>query len=166
MKEKITRLKAQSSAMPKPLQREISIRLGFALVFLLLFVFVLILLFDWMSTIPFIVISLFFLISAVLLFHRISCGQYVVVEGICEEVSTTLIRKRAKAILVQTSEHLVQVIIKQRLKKISQGSHVKIYVSSQTQVYDRDGRLFLSGYLAIDIQKGSQNDEKSGRVTP
>jgi len=165
MKGKIMSLKAQFSVMPKPLQREISYRLGFALVFLLLFVFVLILLLDWMSIIPFIGISLFFLISATLLFHRVSSGQYVVVEGICAEVSTTLIRKRAKTILVQTNEHLVQVIIKQRLKKISQGSHVKIYVSDQTQVYDKDGRLLLSGYLAIDVQKGSQNDEKSGRVT-
>ena len=165
MKGKIMSLKAQFSVMPKPLQREISYRLGFALVFLLLFVFVLILLPDWMSIIPFIGISLFFLISAALLFHRVSSGQYVVVEGICTEVSTTLIRKRAKTILVQTNEHLVQVIIKQRLKKISQGAHVKIYVSDQTQVYDRDGRLLLSGYLAIDVQKGSQNDEKSGRVT-
>lgn len=159
MKEKISKLKAQLSEMPESLQREIWIRLGFALVFLLLFIFVLILLMDWMSSIPFIAISLFFLTSAALLFHRISRGRYVVVEGPCVEISTTMIRKRTKTIIIQADKHLVQVLIRQRLKKISQGSYVKIYVSDQTQVYDRDGTLLLSGYLAIDVQKGSQSDD-------
>jgi len=167
MKEKLARYKAQFAEIPEPLQKQVFIRLGFALVFLLLFILVLCMMFDWLTTVPFIGLTIYSVISACLLFRRAVTGGYVVIWGSCRESTVTLIRRRTKSILVDAGEHLVQVMMKQRQKRIPVGAKLEIYVANNTQVYERDGAKLLHTYLAIHIQTGGiKRDEKSKRAIP
>lgn len=166
MKEKLARYKAQFAEIPEPLQRQVFVRLGFALVFLLLFILVLCMMFDWLTVVPFIGLTIYSIISAFLLFRRAVAGDYVIIRGFCLESTVTLLRRRTKSILVDADEHMVHVMMKQRLKRIPEGSELEIYVASNTQVYEKDGAKLLHTYLAIDIKGGNKRDEKSKRVIP
>jgi len=167
MKEKIARYKAQFTEIPEPLQKQVLIRLGFALVFLLLFILVLCMMFDWLTVVPFIGLSIYSVISAFLLFRRAVMGGYVVIRGRCLESAVTLIRRRTKSILVDDGEHMVQVMMKQRLKRIPGGAELEIYVADNTQVYEKDGAKLLHTYLAIHIKTGGiKRDENSKRTIP
>jgi len=167
MKEKLARYKAQFAEIPEPLQKQVLIRLGFALVFLLLFILVLCMMFDWLTVVPFIGLSIYSVISAFLLFRRAVMGGYVVIRGRCLESAVTLIRRRTKSILVDDGEHMVQVMMKQRLKRIPGGAELEIYVADNTQVYEKDGAKLLHTYLAINVKAGGiKRDENSKRTIP
>ena len=161
MKDKMKRCQEQFAAIPEALQKQIWIRLGFALAFVLLFLFALVLLLDWMSAIPFIALTIYSVISAWILFRRVVAGDYVALEGHCIETTVTSVRKRTKSILLQTEEHAVRVMIRQRLKRISQGASIKLYVSSSTQVYDKDGVWLVPAYLAIEVKGEKNTHDKS-----
>ena len=166
MKIDVPKYKAQFEEMPEPLQKQIFIRLGFALAFLLLFILVLITMSDWLTVVPFIGISIYSAISAYLLFRRTAAGGYVVIQGICVETVGTLVRKRTKSIYLQTEEHMVQVFLRQRLKRIPKGAKLEIYVADNTQVYERDGAKLLHSYLAIQSIGEKWNGHKSERSVP
>lgn len=94
-------------------------------------------------------------------------GDYVVIRGHCLESTVTLLRRRTKSILMDADEHMVQVMLKQRLKRIPVGTELEIYVASNTQVYEKDGAELLHTYLAIHIKTGGiKRDEKSKRAIP
>lgn len=163
MKEKLTRYKAQFAAIPKPLQKQVFVRLGFTLMFLLLFILVLCTMFDWLTAVPFAGLAVYSAISVFLLFHRAAVGDYVVIRGCCMESAVTLIRRRTKSILVETEEHMVQVMMKQRLKRIPEGAVLEVYVASNTQVYEKDGAKLLHTYLAIDMKTGGNRRNEKGK---
>ena len=154
MKDKLSTYQAQFTAIPEPLQKQIWFRLGLAMAFLLLFILVLATMADWMAAIPFIGLSVFGIASAGALFSQAVAGRYVVIQGQCIEAATTPIRKRCKSILVQTDRHVVQLMMKQRLKRVPVGVSLEIYVASNTQVYEKDGTQLLHTYLAINIRPG------------
>lgn len=167
MKEKLTRYKAQFAAIPEPLQKQVFIRLGFTLIFLLLFILILCMMSDWLTAIPFAGLAVYSAVSAFLLFHRAAVGGYVVIRGRCLESAVTLVRRRTKSILMETEEHMVQMMMKQRLKRIPEGAVLEVYVASNTQVYEKDGAKLLHTYLAIDMKTGgNKRNEKSKRAVP
>ncbi len=98
-----------------------------------------------------------------LLFRRGVAGRYVVISGRCTEAADTLIRKKTKAILIEAEEHLVRVILRQRLRRIRAGASVEIYVADSTPVYEKDGVKLLQSYLAIKITGGDRN-AKGNRI--
>lgn len=164
MKDKIKQWREQFSAIPEALQKQIGIRLIFALVFFLLFVLVLLLLVDWMSCIPFIVLTVYNGISTILLFQRAVVGGYVVILGRCLETTETPIRKRIKSVQLQTDEQIVRVTIHHRVRRIPPGTMIKVYVSNSTQVYDKDGIWLIPTYLAIDLKGDKNRYDQSKRV--
>lgn len=151
MKKIVSTYKAQFIAIPDPLKKQIWIRLGFALAFLLLLILVLLAMFDWMAVVPVIFLMIYSVTSAVLLFSRAVAGKYVVIRGRCVEVAVTPIRKRCKSFLVQTDTHLIRLVTKQRSKRIPTGMELEIYVANHTPVYEKDGAKLLHTYLAIHI---------------
>jgi hypothetical protein len=162
MKMDFAKYGKQLKQLPEPLQKQIFIRFGFALISLLFFALVLNLTTDLLAIVPFIGLAVYSVINAILLYKRGVVGAYVVIRGRCAEASDTLIRKRTKAILLETEEHLVRVILRQRLGRIRVGTEMDIYVADNTQVYDKDGAKLLQNYIAINLTGGQQNAE-SGR---
>jgi len=162
MKDNWMKYRTQFEAIPEPLQKQILLRLGLVLVFLLLFALVLITMYDWMASVPFIGLSVYSAVSAILLFQRSVAGGYVVIRGRCTEVNSTPIRKRTKSVLVDTEEHLVRVTLRQRLKRIPQGAELEVYVADNTQIYEKAGVKQLHTYITIHMI-GEQHEDKCRR---
>ena len=155
MSNTISTYKARFSAIPEPLKKQVLTRLAFAIMFLLLFALVLIARFGWMSTVPFLCLAIFSAVSARLLLSQAAAGNYVVIRGRCIEVTATPIRKRSKSILVQADDHVIQLMMKQKPKRIPVGVDLEIYVATKTPVYEKDGMQLIHTYLAIHITRNS-----------
>lgn len=86
---------------------------------------------------------------------RSFAGRYVLVEGVCQQVEQTAIRKKTKSIYFTTEPYVVKVRLRHRLKEIAVGDHIAVFVSDNMPVYQENGCQILNGYIAIEIKKGS-----------
>jgi len=138
--------------IPDPLQRQILHKLTCGAVALFISIVFLFSVPDMLSIISCVAIMLFFVISSLFLFRRAVIGDYVVINGECQSVARTLTRRRIKKIILRTDDNQVfQVMIKQRLKKVRDGSRVTLYVAGNMPVYEKDNAHFLYSYLAIEL---------------
>ncbi len=142
--------------LPEALQKQVIMRLGAAALSLLLTVVVIALYRDLYLSLAFVLFSLFFGISGTVLFIRATDGKYIEIEGQCTKVERTPIRKRPKTIYLEADPHTVKLQVRDRLKKVSVGDTAIVYVSESTPVYQEEGCQILSGYLAMEIRKGSE----------
>jgi hypothetical protein len=107
---------------------------------------------DPLSILSCVVIMMFCFFSAVLLFVRAVCGDYVIISGECLSVTLTAIRKRTKMIALRTEDnHTIQVMVKQRLKKIRTGSTITLYVAVNLPVYEKRDAHLIHSYLAMEV---------------
>ena len=139
--------------MPEPLQKQTLIRLGLSVVSLILLVALIIFTRDVYLWIPCAGAALFFAAAAFLLFRRAILGEYVVVTGECSEVGVTAVRRRVKQLILQTDAGKVKVMLGSRLRKISAGTEVRVYVANNTPIYEQNGLQMLYSYLAMDVVK-------------
>ena len=100
----------------------------------------------------------FFIVNALRLLYTCIRGDYISVSGTCVQVETTAIRKRIKSLTLEYEEEeprLLTVSIRERMKRLSVGDTVTIYLSEKTPVYSRDGAYLIYGYYAVEIRKGA-----------
>lgn len=147
-------MKEKFKAIPYPLQRQILIRLGCAALGLLMLVLALIYHGDWRFFIPCIALTGVCIGSAASLCWQCVENRYVTIEGICTEIERTPLRRRIKAVYIRTTEHDVKVLIARRIKNLSVGNPIVVYVGTKTAVYEMDGCKVLCSYLALT--KGGQ----------
>ena len=150
-------MKEQFQALPKPLQKQILIRIAGAILGLFLFILVLIFYKDWRFWIPCVILSVMCLASAGTLFYRCVFGKYVVVEGVCTDIDKTLIRRRIKAIYIRNDNFSIKIVNAKRIKNLSIGDIVTVYVADNSAVYDVDGMKVICYYLAMT--KGERTHE-------
>lgn len=149
-------MKEKFKSLPEALQKQIIIQFGACALSLLLLLVVLVMYRDLYLCLSFVLFSLFFGISGVLLLLRAVDGKYVVIEGVCSKVERTALRKRPKTIYFKAELHTVKLQTRQRLKNISTGDTVVLYVSENTPVYEAEGCQILSAYLAMYVKKGAE----------
>jgi hypothetical protein len=138
--------------IPEPLQKQIIFRLAWGLGVLLLTIILFIYTRDLFSMLSCIAIVIFCSVSTFQLFRRAVLGEYVVITGECTSIMFTTIRKRTKSITIRTNDNkILNVMIKQRVKKFSVGSNVKLYVAANVPLYENEGAHLLYSYLAIDM---------------
>ncbi len=58
-------------------------------------------------------------------------------------------------IIFEEVPRLLTVSIHERIKRLSVGDTVTIYLSEKTPVYSRDGAYLIYGYYAVEIRKGA-----------
>lgn len=146
-------MKNEFKKIPEPLQKQILYRLGCGFAVMLVAVALIFSEMDWLSIVSFLVITIFFLISAFLLFRCAVIGNYVVIGGECLDVVLTVVKRRTKMITLRTDDNRkIQVMIKNRLRKIPIGSRIIVYVASNMPVYERGDAHFLNSYLAIETK--------------
>lgn len=150
-------MKEQFKCIPKPLQKQILIRIAGAVLGLFLFILLLIFYKDWRFWIPCVILSVMCLASAGTLFYRCVFGKYVVVEGVCTDIDKTLIRRRIKAIYIRNDSFLIKIVNAKRIKNLSIGDIVTVYVADNSAVYDVDGMKVICYYLAMT--KGERTHE-------
>ena len=145
--------------IPEPLQKQILYRLGYGFAILFVTIMLLYHTMELFSVLACVFIMIFFIVNSFLLFRRAVIGEYVVVRGECLGVTLTPIKRRTKAIILLTEDsQKIQIVIKQRLKKINVGSKIMLYVASNMPVYENNGVHLFNSYLAIDMKGGKTDD--------
>ena len=143
--------------IPRPLQKQILLRLLGAVLGLFLLILFLIVNKDWRFWTPCVVLTVMCLASAGTLFFRCVLGKYVVVEGICTDIDKSLIRKRIKAIYIRNDQFSIKIVNAKRIRNLSIGDTVTVYVADNSAVYDVDGVKVICYYLAMT--KGERTHE-------
>lgn len=149
-------MREKFKSIPFPLQKQIISRFAAGLLFVFLFLVILFCFWDVYLFLPCIFFAVFLIVNAILLFYNSYKGNYVCVEGICEHIETTGLRKRIKSITIELAENKLKIMIRHRIKRIAVGDTVVVYLAESTQVYDRDDGYLIGSYYALDIGKGVQ----------
>ena len=139
-------MKERFKQLPEPLQQQVIRRFAVATVFVLLFFITLFDFWDVYLFLPCLFFAGFFIVNALRLFYT------------CVQVETTAIRRRIKSLTLEYEEEkprLLTVSIRERMKRLSVGDTVTIYLSEKTPVYSRDGSYLIYGYYAVEIRKGA-----------
>ena len=135
--------------IPRPLQKQILLRLLGAILGLFLLILFLIVYKDWRFWTPCVILTVMCLASAGTLFFRCVLGNYVVVEGICMDIDKSLIRRRVKAIYIRNDQFSIKIVNAKRIRNLSIGDTVTVYVADNSAVYDVDGVKVICYYLAM-----------------
>jgi hypothetical protein len=143
-------MRAAFREIPAPLQRQTLIRLGLGAAFLVLLPALIIMAQDAHIWLPCAGAAMFFASSAFAVFRRAVLGEYVVVEGECAEVGQGAFKRREKHMLLLTGGKAVRVALRGGFGKIRPKASIRLYVSKNTPVYEKDGVQILHGYLAIE----------------
>ena len=135
--------------IPRPLQKQILLRLLGAILGLFLLILFLIVYKDWRFWTPCVILTVMCLASAGTLFFRCVLGNYVVVEGICTDIDKSMIRRRVKAIYIRNDQFSIKIVNAKRIRNLSIGDTVTVYVADNSAVYDVDGVKVICYYLAM-----------------
>ena len=136
--------------VPEPLQKQITLRLGLSMLFLILLIVMLIADQEVYLILPGAGLTLFFAASAFALFRRAVLGEYVVVSGTCTEAGNTLLKRKVKYIIMDTGDQTVRVSLGQRRKRFAVGMTLDLYLAANAPVYEKDGMLRVFSYLAME----------------
>jgi len=143
MKEKFARI-------PEPLRRQILFRMGVGFVSVILLITALLIGGDWRFCVPCAALAVFFLGGGTLLFFRGSDGRYVVIEGVCTEIERSTLRRRLKSFSLQGERFLIRIMNqRQRIRGLSVGDTLTVYVSEKALVYEMDGCKIVNSYIAL-----------------
>jgi len=138
--------------IPAPLQKQALIRLGFSVVFLLMLAILLPVTRDIYICLPCAAAAVFLLVSAYMIFRRGLMGDYLVVSGTCQSIELSAVKRRVKSVIIQADGQTVQVMIRGRMRKITPGTPIDLYLTKDTPIYEKGGVQLLYTYLAIDIK--------------
>jgi len=139
--------------LPGPLQKQVLIRLGLGALFFVLMLALLIPARDILIWLPCAGAAVFFAAAAFLLFRRAVLGDYVIVSGECREVIVTAVKRRVKQIILRADGQDLQVTVRGRLRKITAGATVDLYLAANAPVFEKGNTLILYNYLALDIKQ-------------
>lgn len=152
-------MKEKFLCIPAPLQKQILLLLGGCVAGLSMLLLVLIYDGDWRFLIPCVAFALLCLAGAASLFDRCLQRKYVVVDGTCTDIERTPLRRRIKAVYLRNERHSIKLVNVRKLRNLTVGDTVCIYVSEDAPVYEIDGSQVICNYLAIErgtkVQRGN-----------
>lgn len=147
-------MKERFKGHPVALQKQILYRLGLAAVFLLLFFIM------WLEFtdepylyVPCLLIALFLSVDGGLLLFNTLKKKYLAIEGKCEYIEVTGIRKRVKSVTLIVGFNRLIIPIRQRMKRLAVGDTVIVYVSDKAPVYEYENGYVIDSYYAIEYRK-------------
>ena len=149
-------MREKFKSIPFALQKQIISRFATGLLFVFLFFVILFCFWDVYLFLPCAFFAVFLIVNAIFLFYNSYKGNYVCVEGICEHIETTGLRKRIKSITLELVENKLRIMIRHRIKRIAVGDTVIVYLAKSTQVYEPDDGYLINNYYALDIRNGVQ----------
>ena len=152
-------MKEKFLSIPVPLQKQILLRKGGCVAGLVMLLLVLSYGGDGRFLIPCIALSVLCMAGAASLFDRCLQQRYVVVEGTCTEIERTPLRRRIKAVYLRNDRHSIKLVNVRKLRNLTVGDTVCIYVSEDAPVYEIDGSQVICNHLAIErgtkVQRGN-----------
>ncbi len=151
-------MKERFKQIPSVLQKQILLRFAAGVLFLILFAVILFNFRDHYLYLPCLVFAGFLIVNGALLFYNSIIGNYICVQGICEQIEVTGFRKRVKEIYVDLEQNTLRIAIRHRIKRIAVGDTIIVYLSDKTPVYEQHDGYMVCSYYAIEIKKGEQSD--------
>ena len=142
-------MKEKFMQIPQALRKQIWLRCGGAGMGAAMLLMVLIYSTDWRFMVPCAVAVVLCLANAALLYYRCIQGRYVEISGGCTEIERSGIRKKIKAIYLQTPEHTIRIIGIKPIRNLSVGDSLTLYVADNTAVYNMDGCNVICSYIAM-----------------
>jgi len=149
--------------LPKPFQKQMLIQLAAGAAFLLLMIAIFICFRDLYFTLPCVLMSAYLMINGGRLFYNGYRGNYVCIRGKCEEIESVGIRKRIKSIRIVFDGYSVKIPIRQRMKRITVGDTVIVYLSEKAPVYERNGEYMIGSYDVLETERGCNQNESRSR---
>lgn len=138
--------------MPQALQKQVLFRFGGSVLFWALFIIILSSFRDIYMILPCLLFAGYLTGSSIWLFCQTVAGNYMHLQGECIRMETTGLRKRVRSVSLALEQGIVKIPVRQRIRRLSEGDTVSIYVAEKTPVYERDGTYIISSYYAMDIQ--------------
>lgn len=142
-------MKEKFMQIPQALRKQIWLRCGGAGMGAAMLLMVLIYSTDWRFMVPCAVAVVLCLANAGLLYYRCIQGRYVEISGGCTEIERSGIRKKIKAIYLQTPEHTIRIVGIKPIRNLSVGDSLTLYVADNTAVYNMDGCNVICSYIAM-----------------
>lgn len=139
--------------LPQALQKQVLFRSGVSVLFWSLFIIILIGFRDIYLILPCLLLACYLTGSSFWLFYQSVAGNYMHLQGECIHLETIGIRKRVRSIYLALEQGMVKIPVRQRIRRLSEGDTVSIYVAEKTPVYERDGLYIISSYYAIEIRR-------------
>lgn len=139
---------------PEPLQKKLLMQIGLSIISIMLFFVLWLTVKNIQVALPGLLLFVFFGVSAFTLFIKVASKSYIVISGLCKSVNLTAIKRHTKSIMFEADGKTIKIMIRQRLRKISQGMMLDIYVSKNTPIYETGSGLLLQTYLAIEEKAG------------
>ena len=152
-------MKEKLYSLPRPLQKQVLIRLAAGAVFIFLMIVVLICSRDLYFALPCALLSGYLLINGGRVFYHGYRGDYIRIQGICEEIEAVGIRKRIKSIRIAFDGYSIKIPVCQRMKRLAVGDTVIVYLSEKAPVYEQDGGYMICSYDALETEKGCNQNE-------
>ena len=144
------RIRNAFKAIPAALQRQILRRGLMGCAFLILSLIFLLLGYDIRLVLPGFGFMLFCVGSALWLFYIADKKQYVVVEGVCTEVTKSILFKRIKTVTLDADGKMLCVQLKQHGRTIVANVKLRLYIYEKTMVYEKDGMLIIYDHFVIE----------------
>ena len=142
-------MKEKFMQIPQALRKQIWLRCGGAGMGAAMLLMVLIYSTDWRFMVPCAVAAVLCIASAALLYYRCIQGRYVEICGVCTEIERSGIRKRIKAIYLQTPEHTIRIVGIKPIRNLSVGDSLTLYVADNTAVYSMEGCSVICSYITM-----------------
>ena len=102
-------MKKEFRALPQAIKKQVAYRFWFGVLAALVFLFIVVFTRDIVLGLPCIFLSVYlFIDGGIILYHGVA-KKYVVVRGFCTDIERTGLRKRIKAVYIQTGDKLVRI---------------------------------------------------------
>lgn len=152
--------------MPQALQKQVLFRFGGSVLLWVLFIIILSSFRDIYLILPCLLLAGYLTGSSIWLFYQSVAGNYMHLQGECIRLETIGIRKRVRSLHLALEQGIVKISVRQRIRRLSEGDTVSIYVAEKTPVYERDGIYIISSYYAMEIQGSCRHGKRKGNVVP
>lgn len=138
--------------LPQALQKQVLFRSGVSVLFWSLFIIILISFQDIYLILPCLLLAGYLTGSSIWLFFQSVAGNYMHLQGECIRLETIGIRKKVRSVHLALEQGIVKIPVRQRIRRLSEGDTVSIYVAEKTPVYEQDGLYIIGSYYAMEIQ--------------
>lgn len=147
-------MKEKFKKIPEALQKQVVLQFAVGVLFLILFAVILFCFRDYYLYLPCLIFACYLIVNGGFLLYNSIVGNYICVQGVCEQIDVTGFRKRIKDIYISLEQNTLCITIKHRIKRVAVGDTIIVYLSDKTPVYEQHDGYMICSYYAIEIKKG------------
>lgn len=144
-------MKEKFKQIPRPLKQQVLVRLIIGTFALIITVVMLAVARDFLLSLPCLLLFGYMAFDGGRILYHCMTDKYVAVSGECISIDRSSIRKRVKTLYMQTEKGKMKVPVHSRIRNLTEGDTVTVYMPNKTRIYESDNCLVILGYYALDI---------------